>query len=320
MMENIAENPDYAFLVGKVRVLESRLIHPGVFYQLAELKSVEEIISHLSPYYPLPKEGRMKEWEEILEEAYFSIFQELSSLSPDEELFLPFWWRWELINLNNLLDEFLGKRSISWKREYLLPLSLYERAGKEKNFRLLPLPYSLWLKTALEMEKEGEGKGRKYLEEVYFKESLSISNSFPLLKKYLEQEIDFYNLKCFLRGLEKEFLKGGKISVQDWKEVKEKGWNYLINLLKRSDYETLAEEGLPAYKKNEVWRLEINLWKERFSLFSHTLYSPFIPETSLFYLLRKENEIRNLRWLLMGKVSGLPSKEIKERLGPFYVL
>jgi len=324
MKETAVENVEYAFLVGKVRCLEARLIHPSLFYQMVDTASFNDIRALLSSTsYKDPGDSPLS-MESLLEGTLLEEANELLALSPLPSPVVPFLQRWDIAHLKKTFRSMALDSPAEFKRKAYLAPQLYEKACHTKDPLLLPPPFSLWLRKALQIKEENNFlSGELSIEASFLLESLN--TPFPLIREYFRQEIDFYNLKLALRKLKNSpfsldfLIPGGSIYLRHFHLLARGEVDAFIRYLATTPYTLLAQDALPYWKeKGESWRIEINFWKLRLKILSPANYSPFIPEAVFYYLIKKENEIRNLRWVIQGKSSGWEEKKIKERLGPFH--
>ncbi len=326
MKETCVENSEYAFLIGKIRALESRLIHPSLFYQLVEAPSFSELCSILSntSYQDSGESPLLMEYS--LEENLLREARELYKLSPSPSPIEPFLWRWEIPFLKKVFRSLVLDSQVEFKGKVFLDHEVYQETCKTKNPFLLPPPFSIWLQKALHTKEEKEDflAGEISIEKDFLMET--IRTPFPLLREYFIQEIDFYNLKLILRRLKnsplplESLLPGGTIPSYYLHLLSKGEIDHFIHYLASTSYEILAREGLTHWKeKGEFWKIEFNFWVLRLKILSPANYSPFLPEALYYYLLKKENEIRNLRWIIHSKFAGWEEEKIKERLGPFNV-
>ncbi len=322
-MRELTENTEFAFLVGKVRCLESRLLHPSVFYQLAEASSLKDVHSILSvtPYHELDP---FSDFESFMEENLLKEARELyefSSLPSPVELFL---WRWEIPHLKKLLRFFLLGSDVKIRSKVLFDPDLFYKVCETRNISLLPSPFSDWVRKSLPSKKEELLRSEISIERFFLLESFN--TSFPLLKEYFTQEIDFFNLKIALRKIKNplfssiSFIPHGLIPFYQLNSLAKGDIGEFIRYIENTPYVLLARDGLSYWKeKRGTWRIEMNFWELRLRILSPADYSPFLPESLFYYLLKKENEIRNLRWIIFSKSFNLGENKIKERLGYFHV-
>ncbi|NOZ64510.1 MAG: V-type ATPase subunit [Caldiserica bacterium] len=324
MKETAVENIEYAFLVGKIRCLEARLIHPSLFYQLVDTASFNDIRALLSSTSYKDLGESLLSMESLLEENLLREANELQELSPLPSPVAPFLQRWDIAHLKKAFRSIALDSPVEFNRKAYLAPRLYEKACHTKDPLLLPPPFSLWLRKALQIKEEDSFlAGELSIETSFLLESLN--TPFPLIREYFRQEIDFYNLKLALRKLKNSplpldfLIPGGAIYLNHFHLLARGEVDAFIRYLTTTSYTLLAQDALPYWKeKGESWRIELNFWKLRLKILSPANYSPFIPEAVFYYLLKKENEIRNLRWIIQSKSAGWEAEKIKERLGPFH--
>ncbi|MGB4132343.1 MAG: V-type ATPase subunit, partial [Tepidanaerobacteraceae bacterium] len=90
--------------------------------------------------------------------------------------------------------------------------------------------------------------------------------------------------------------------------------------LDNTPYKQLVEEGISQWESTGSPSLFEKLIDNfLISLARRGLYKPFGSETVIGYLAARENEIKLLRIIMVGKINGISSDMIRERLRDVYV-
>jgi V/A-type H+-transporting ATPase subunit C len=85
-------------------------------------------------------------------------------------------------------------------------------------------------------------------------------------------------------------------------------------------YAAVVEEGIQTYQKTDsLTRFEKLADDFLLNNIKQAKYLTFGPEPLAGYLLAKENELKLIRIIMVGKINRLPTEEIKERLRDVYV-
>jgi V/A-type H+-transporting ATPase subunit C len=167
--------------------------------------------------------------------------------------------------------------------------------------------------------------GAKYL---HAKEIADKSHN-DFAKKLVSTSIDLNNIKLLFRArrlkkssdfLEPILLEGGFINTKIFLECMETSPQEVEQQFKNSDYQYVVKDSLKKTKDDtSMWQLEklsddfiINIIKETRFYFSGV-------EPLMAYLIAKENEIKNVRMILISKINGIAPSNIRERLRISYV-
>lgn len=326
----------YGYAVGRIRVLETRLVSKERIDRLIEAPDIQEQYRILADTDYSPFLEGMETYEDIEEglEGYLAgVYGFLEEICPKSRIIDFFRLRYDFHNLRVLLKaKYLGEEvEYLWSKLGLFDVKQVQFAIKED--RLVDLPVAL-RKAVLEAEARfNKTKDPQFidasLDRELYRELSQIAESLKndFLLKLTKAFIDLTNLKAVLRAknLEKSpdfvgqiLIEGGVIAGKFLLFLYPQKWETVTSGLRNTPYGALLEQviskggadgalfdkladdfviGLAVKKKNVVAGLE-----------------PIVG-----YLLAKENEVKILRIVLVGKLAGLPSPAIEEKVREVYL-
>lgn len=151
----------------------------------------------------------------------------------------------------------------------------------------------------------------------------SVDNKY--LKKYIQAEIDFYNIVALLRMqrmnkninfAEKVLVDNGTISKEKILSLLQADVDKLINVFKIEYFGDYVKKGLEQYKKTgSLSKLELQKKKFLMDLNKDAKFITFGPEPIIAYIQSKEYEIDKVRFILIAKINNISAEKIRERLG-----
>ena len=159
------------------------------------------------------------------------------------------------------------------------------------------------------------------------KESKNISSDF--LTKYIQILIDVFNVKTLFRIknlnlnralFDDVIVSGGNIALSNLKMIFSEPKENILNRFSMTNMYKYVKEGLENYVNNDDLNI---LDKELDDYLMEYLKNAKIITTGLApiigYINAKENEIKNIRIVLVGKINNVDSDSIKRRLRKNYV-
>jgi V/A-type H+/Na+-transporting ATPase subunit C len=327
----------YAYAVGRIRALETRLLDRSRFDRMIDSSTVEEALKVLaeSDYSNAIGElGDIHDFESMLTEELKNTFDTIMSISPKPELIAILVLRYDIHNLKVLFKA----RYLGVKSDLLIPigsmkLETLEYAVSEDDYRDLPE----LLRRAAEKISEDFLVNRDpqvidlLLDQVLFEQLLTAAreNGSPFLEGMFVRQIDLTNLKSLIRikrmGLDREFLKKallpqGSLPIDRLSSGLDEPLETLITSLAMSDYAELIGEGVREWlEKGTASRLEKLSDDYITAYLKQGKWMPFGFEPLVGYLWAKEIEIKNIRLVLVGKINRLPAEAIRERIRNVYI-
>lgn len=181
-------------------------------------------------------------------------------------------------------------------------------------------------KVAKEFEKDSSPHYiDSYLDKVMYdhllKLSAKVDNDF--IVKFVKLQIDLLNTKILLRAkrmdrdlnfLKEELIDNGKRQKSDFIELFSQDKNTLIKALEKY-FDNKIKMILNDYEKSDsLWKLEQDFENYELNFLQETKRISEGPEVVFGYYYAKKNAIRNVRLIMTGKMNGVESKEIKERV------
>lgn len=327
----------YIFCAALIRASERTLLPEADLIKAAEAKDFQEAMAVIAEYgygdgKPLENP---RDFVKVLaaeeERAYDFVF---SALPEREEL--------EMLKCSKdyhnakaiLKAEFLGIEPDS----YLTSGGKFDPKAlaamiKERNFMFV----SAEMKEAVNEALELFGKGRDpqeidiILDKACYKEMLkdaeSVGNGF--LVGYVKLLIDILNVTTFVRlrqmgkpwtFFQKVFLEGGDIRQSLFVSSYEENYQQLGDKFGPYGFAEIMEKGAVAARDTGMYSLLEKLCdNKRIQYIKDAKFVSFGIEPAAAFLIAKESEIKNLRMILTGKISGTPKEVITERLRETYV-
>lgn len=327
----------YAFAVGRVRVLETRLLDKSKLERMIEAASIEEALKVLAETEyagALTGMATVYDFEQMLHAEMAGTLSLLQQSSPRPDLIKIMSLRYDLHNLKVLFKA----RFMESKAELFLPpgtLSLDKLQGmvEEGVFRDLPV----FLKDAAQRVMEDFSVSRDpqiidtYLDIALFEMLLSYARKArsSFMEGLFIRQIDLANLKIFTRVkrmkkdrkfLQRVLLPGGNIATERLTALLDEPFDALCAQLAVSDYAGVISEGVrDLLEKGTATRLEKLSDDFITDYLRRKKGNPFGLEPLIFYLWSKEIEIKNIRLILVGKINRLPTGAIRERIRNIYV-
>ena len=310
---------DYAYAVGRIRALETKLLPEILIDRLMNSAGVYEAMQVLvETDYGVS--GHENDYEIPIEEELVRVYQLLQQLAPEARVLEVFRFKWDLHNLKLLMAAGGLKKpsrlgNFSWEqlteileREDLVQLP-------EEFHELLRKPVEDREQTVAELDKAYYRYGRRLLED-----------GSELLTRYWWSRLDLTNLRIFVRlrnagGTHEELklylVEPGVISHADWIEQFDLPWESVAVWLNNKPYHSILREGSQILKELSILEREI----ENFLLeiLSEAKRVSLGIEPLVAYLAAKETEAVNVRLIMAGKANRLPVETIRRRLRHGYV-
>ena len=167
----------------------------------------------------------------------------------------------------------------------------------------------------------------KYMYEEMYNVANELGDSYTI--EYVKKNIDLTNILTFLRlkkqKKEKEFLKEvilhhGNIDVDIYENYYNDSVDNFVNRISHTDYYDILSAGIEEYNKSGKLST-IEMLRDNFIMnyIKNAKYISFGIEPLIAYVYAKENEIKAIRIIMVGKLNNIEPEVIKGRLRDIYV-
>ncbi len=325
----------YAYGVGRIRTLERRLLTKGDFAKLLEAKDKRDILRLLGETDYSQAVLGMEEgstYEEVFRAKEGELLALLQELSLDPEITDTLRYRYDYHNLKVLLKARFGEEDLDglllpWGREELDAL----RGAVNEGDYIGISPHLV----------EAIGEAVSSWEETQEPAAIDLALDRHLFSRLLEtfelakldflsgwvkREIDLLNLRALARlkisGGEPAELKvaligGGGLEPGFFLGIFAEPWESLPAKFANTPYRQVVEEGLAP--RDNLAPLERASRDYILSYLKRARFTPFGIEPIYAFFLVKEEELKSLRAVILGKENGLDPKLIRERLPSDYL-
>lgn len=330
-MENKA-NTDYIYAVSRIRAIERSLLDAGKLQQIADAKTAEEALRMiLDAGYP-----QAENYEQMFSQELNDTYALLEELAPQSDLLSALLVTSDYYNLKVLLKaEFLGR-----DLDYLLNprcksgLESIKRAVLERRGADISETFERAMREA--RESFARHRNAQLADMVVDRASYLDMQEYAartgneFLNGLVRLQIDLTNIQTVLRlrkmgkgssFAEMALLEGGSLSTALLADCVDESSEALLEKLSHTAYADLVSEVLsePEGSLQALMQLENLCSQKQMEYIRAAKYEQFGAEPLVAYLLAKQNEIRQLRLIMVGKTNGMDSAVIKERLGGSYV-
>lgn len=326
----------YGFAVGRVKVRETKMLGTSRLDRLigaADLSDQKRILAETDYGSFFTEANTPEDVEKALNEYLHSIYQFLEEVIPASKVLSYFKSRYDFQNLKVLLKEKCGNKNVQelWVGLGSLDLDTVRAIISNGNYDELGEPFASAVKEALERFKETEDYQQINLvmDKAFFKHLLDAAESTKndFFVGYVARSIDLVNLKIFLRAknlkkdavfFESSISQGGLIDTGLLTALYNEPPEALVAQMKKYPYYKVVKESVL------TTGLDLSLFDKRAEdlLIEYLRESKFMPvglETLISYIIAEENEAKDLRMVLIGKLNGLPIQTIRERVRVQYV-
>jgi len=306
----------YLYPTASVKSREKKLFDQNDLERMIDAENIDrsfKIFNELSYADELLDMESPLQYREVLAHDLKQVKEYIASISPDDRLNELIFAQYDFHNLKIIFKA----KSIDKEPENLLEI----KAISIDEYNKITKQAEIDLKKA-----SNSYKIESYFDKIYF--SFILEKAKKIKDKFLinlvKKQIDIANLKIILRSklLERDFEEMSEsiiISNLNIQEDYNKDLNALINKLKIIFSENKIDEILNNFlEKKDYYNLEKNLDNYLISLIKNNKMSSESPSVLACYILAKKNAIKNIRIIMSGKINGIKSEEIKERVRELY--
>ena len=338
---------EYAFANGRIKKLEKGLLNKDILDRMiksSDITSALKILteSDLNDYSfdfnnPSDFEGSLN--QELLHA--YDIIKSISKVSTFNFLYFTFASKYDFHNIKLLIKSKYLKKDIS--NELFSPIGTIDieklnLAVKDEKYEDIPDSFEFLIKkTFSEYNKFKDPEMIDFVldKERYImifnkiKEVEIIETEELFLRRFIKINIDLNNIinciRAKIRGERKSFTKEFLITKGDFKieniiEIYDSPLSSWFEKLIHTDYKNIVETGVNYFQKNNSL-MELEKLRDNFILNFSKIgkYVTFGIEPLVGFITAKENDIKNIRIILSGKLNKLSPDQIKERVRETYV-
>jgi len=325
----------YAFAVGKIRALETRLLDASFISRLIKAGEIDEMLKILmdSEYNFSLNEAGESSFETVIDRELYRIYMLLGSIDPEREWTDLWRWRYDAHNLKVLLKAgFSDEKAL----EQCVPLGIIDpklllQQLQQSDYSSLPVHFREAIEEVLsdkDSEQPQDGFEVDFLIDkalfMYLSQETKRSrNEFMI--DLATMMIDLTNLRIFLRMKQikvpenmfsRSFIPGGWIKETAFFTQEEKSpAETALDIIEKTPYKELK----PALDSKNLAVLESAMDNFIISFLRQTRQRAFGVEPLIGYMMAKEMETKNLRIIYVCKANDVDEARIKERLRETYV-
>jgi len=328
----------YAYAIGRIRVIEKKLLDKGKLDRMIDSKSPDEALKVIveSGYVESSTlAGNAGEYENLLREEEKRLYGLLREVTSDDELFNIFLLKNDYHNIKVLLkSEFLAiEANDNLLVSGTMPPMHIKTAINERELDRLPL----YMKEAIDECLDTFSRTNDprqidlILDKAYFRHIVEISekSGHEYVKELVKIIIDLTNIKTFIRIknlnmsadlLSRSLIPGGTIADSFFTENMDTNMEVFVEKIKNSPYFNICSQGISNYvNTGNLSRLEKLADDYIINFVKKSRYKTLGIEPLIGYLVAKENEIKNVRIIMVGKINNISGDIIRERLRDTYV-
>lgn len=329
---------NFAQAVTRIKALETKLLDGTKLNRMIESSTADEAIKVLSETEYSQFMGNVKraeDYEYLLSEELKRVYSLIDEISPEKRLVDLLAIKYDYHNLKTLIKGKALKRDLS---DLLVPVGnadikiLKDAVMNENYYDLSSIMREALENTIGDFEKTKDPQRIDIILDKYmYKEMHEIANELgdSYTIEYVKKNIDLTNILTFLRlkkqKKDREFLKTvilrrGSIDVDIYENYYNDSVDNFVNRISHTDYYDILSAGLEEYNKSGKLST-IEMLRDNFIMnyIKNAKYISFGIEPLIAYVYAKENEIKAIRIIMVGKLNNIEPEVIKGRLRDIYV-
>lgn len=314
--ESSGKDTRYTYAIGRIRVLETRLLKKSIFERMADQVSYEDslrVLSESSHYRQFVDSLKDEaDFESIFVQELKQLYVLVSELSLDKEITDIFLLKYDLDNLRTLVETKLtgyGEQA-EFIEIGIFKIDILRECLNKNDFRILGEGIENFVLGMLESKppvRDLEIAFSKFY--IILLKNALLRTKSPFLQHISRVMTDLINIKVLVRAsrfllkenLEIDFLGGGYLGEDFLKALLSKEAPVLINKFSATAYNELIEKLL---KQKETITETIDILTDDYlmNILKEAKFFNFGIEPLIGYIFAKEYEVRHLRKILTGKI------------------
>jgi len=338
---------EYAFANGRIKKLEKELLNKDILDRMiksSDIVSALKILTESDLNEYSFDFNNPSDFEDSLNQELshtYDIIKSISKVSTFNFLYFTFASKYDFHNIKILIKSKSQKKEFS--SDLISPIGTVNieklnSAIKEEKYEDIPDSFEFLIKKTF--SEYNKFKDPEMIDFILDKERyIMIFNKIReieiieaeelFLKRFIKINIDLNNIvnciRAKIRGEKKAFTKEFLIPEGDFKteniiEIYDSPLSSWFEKLVYTDYKNIIELGVNYFQKNNSL-MELEKLKDNFILNFSKIgkYITFGIEPLVGFITAKENDIKNIRIILSGKLNNQSPDEIKERVRDTYV-
>ncbi|MBU0578001.1 V-type ATPase subunit [Patescibacteria group bacterium] len=330
------DNSKYAYIVGRLRALDTKMMNQNSLERLVDAGSADEAYRALNDL-PLVM-GSMGDYKaQDFNKVLIGALQEMKNLfiqmAPYKEALNFLWYKYDFHNLKVILKAKLTERGYADISHALIDLGTISFEDWEKHLlEDKKIELSEALDKAIHRAKGAYEKTNdpqvidQTIDQHYLESLKEISDEMGslLISRYLSRLIDFSNLRAFIRAkeLNKDFgyfqrvlLDGGHVFPDAFLGSYERGYDELRQVLEKRMHADDLVVSLDSFLEDRnLLAVEKKAHELQQEFMSEANKISFGPEPVFAFFWRFENQLNIIRGVLVGKLNSLPAEEISKHV------
>ena len=323
------DNWQFAFATAQVRALEDTFLGKALLVEMINAPNFEAALECLSgtDYGEISGIKTLPKIEAYLLEKRTEVRQLTAQQIGDFDELELIKARIDFANLRLALRRLVMEQPIGvdYSQDGYIPADKFEDVLEHENY----IEFPLFLQEAVEMAVLKYYQDKDICQIDYgidiaaaqysIKRAKERGNVFML--EFFRMQIDLDNIRTMARLKNRNidrfdsFLPCGYVDKTKLTQGLDAGWDSMGALFIATPYYNIVEAGCDYFSKhNSFLRLEQLCDNYMLSFLRSTSQLTAGPEPAIAYMLRKENEIRNIRMILTGKKNNLDSQMLLDRL------
>lgn len=338
----ISRQKAYSYSVARIRAMELRLLDAPLVQRIMDSEDITSALKILgeTSYAPsLTSNGGVSNFDKMLDANLLEVYEEVRTFVPDKEIVDILRLPYDFHNVKVILKSMFNVRNGGKKRWDLLtslgsyPLDSLIANVETEDYRLLPFGFgellpnciSRWEQTKDVLEIE------RMLDARLFETMFEIASKLgvPGVTAWIQARIDGENIRTMLRlkrfGFDGAkalpfFHANGTIDRRWFPSLISEPFDAWASTLDFSDIGKVLR-GIEASDDlaSLIPALERELDNFYMDMLAPSKYSPSAPENIPAYLWAKETEVKNLRMILVSKVTKGDPEQLRRLLRHAYV-
>jgi len=329
---------EFLYVSSRIKALETGLLGKSAIDRILEADGPEEALKALGDTgygSDIAEMENIYDFEKVLEKSLKRTFKTIADSTKDFRFVRFFTLKNDYHNLKVIIKNKIlgleGKDYFSSLGE--VPPEELQKLASEDITAAVPESMKRAYNSAVQSYEETQDSQQVdlLLDRILFGELAGLveATGENFLKEYFTSMVDLTNIRTMVRlmhmkadarVLEKSLLPGGSLKKDVFIKLFAEPMQGVIEAFASSPYHRVVDEGISAWAAGGSAAVFEKLSDDYLlKLARRGLYTPYGPETVVGYLAAKENEVKILRIILVGKINGISSEMIKERLRDVYV-